>query len=69
VGFKHLYLSKTVVHQPNFAFRKPPLGQDKKGYRKICMVWLPVYNRQQTVGYDRQRKAKKKGQQLQHARV
>jgi hypothetical protein len=30
VGFKHVYLSKTVVHQPNYASRKPSLGQDKK---------------------------------------
>jgi hypothetical protein len=32
VGFEHVYLSKTVVHQPNYASRKSPLGQDKKGY-------------------------------------
>jgi hypothetical protein len=32
VGFKHLYLSKIVVHQPKSASRKPPLGEDKKRY-------------------------------------
>jgi hypothetical protein len=35
VGFKHIYLSQTVIHQPNYASRKPPLGQDKKGYWKF----------------------------------
>jgi hypothetical protein len=32
VGFKHVYLSKTVVHQQNHAFKQTPLGQDKKAY-------------------------------------
>jgi hypothetical protein len=44
VGFKHLYLSKTVVYQPNHASRKPPLGKDKKGHWNFFMVWIPVKN-------------------------
>jgi hypothetical protein len=43
VSFKHVYLSKAVGHQPNYAFRKPPLGEDKKGYWNFLWVGY-LYN-------------------------
>jgi hypothetical protein len=50
VGFKHVYLSKTVVHQPNHASRKPPLGQDKKAIGNfLCFGYLYKINRRQLV--------------------
>jgi hypothetical protein len=34
------FIFAKLVHQPNYASRKPPLGEDKKGYWKSFMVWF-----------------------------
>jgi hypothetical protein len=42
VMVSNTFIFAKLVHQPNYASRKPPLGEDKKGYWNFFMVWIPV---------------------------